>query len=360
MKAKRRLLLVASAVALAVSVRLLFSLRHVQLYKVTVLPTSGWSMAINDRGQVAMVIRPARKSHLFLWDRDSGMKDLGPMHVENFDINNAGQIAGTITDPYDNSQAFFWDPNDGKRMLGTFGGNESSALALNNNGQVVGFSNSSNGRRQPFIWDKANRMRTLTPDERQRGGAKAINDAGQVIGGIGTEIGDAPPSWSACYWDSTDPLATPVMAGLSSDHYPPSGFDINNNGDVLATQRRRPKRGPWLCLWRKDAKLKWLLRLDYVDLIAFNDANQVLYTEYHDSPLARLSRKYFQSHTMHCLWDPKHGKIQLDSQVPSDVGKLCGVVDINNHGCIVGVIRSANQGRELSVLFEPMPERWGK
>ncbi len=231
-------------------------------------------------------------------------------------------------------------------------------MALNNNGQVVGYSSSTDGRQQPFIWDKTNGMRSLTSHDRQYGGAKAINDAGQVLGAIGTKLGDARPNWSGCYWDSTDPVTRPMLAGRLPDDYPPSGFDINNNGWVLATKRRRPKRESWLCLWRRDAKLKWLLQLDYVDLIAFNDANQVLYTEYRDSPLERVSRKYFPSYTAWRLWDPKHGKIQLDSQVPSNVGKLCGVIDFNNHGCIVGVIRSPNQGREQSVLLEPIPERW--
>ncbi len=93
-KSKRRLLLIAAAVALVLAgLALLFSLRTVQLYKVTVLPASTWLMAINDRGQVAGVAGTTRKPHLFLWDRDNGLKDVGPIYLDNLDINNAGQIA---------------------------------------------------------------------------------------------------------------------------------------------------------------------------------------------------------------------------------------------------------------------------
>ncbi|UCG49271.1 MAG: hypothetical protein JSU94_05700 [Phycisphaerales bacterium] len=361
MKPKRRLLLIASAISLVLAgLALLFSPRHLQLYNVTVLPMSAWDVAINDRGQVVGVAGSTRKPHLLLWDRHNGMKDLGPIYLANPDINNAGQIAGTTKDANGNEQAFFWDPKEGRRLLGTLGGSRSAALALNNHGQVVGYSNSSDGQRQPFIWDKASGMRSLAAHGRQSGEARAINDAGQAIGSIATGLGDATPSWSACYWDSTDPLTTPIVAGLSRDDYPPSRFDINNNGYVLARKRRRPRRRGWFCLWRKDAELKWLGSFDYVDLIAFNDANQVLHSAHHDRLLERLSRTWFPSYTAWWLWDPKGGRIKLDSQIPSSVGKLYGVIDINNHGCIVGMIRAPDRRRELNVLLEPIPERWGK
>jgi probable HAF family extracellular repeat protein len=101
MKPKRQLLLIASAIALAVVGLIAWrSARHEQLYKVTVLPTlGGWKMqptAINDKGQVVGTVEDSSGVfHLFLWDRDKGMKDLGPMDAENLDINNASEIAGS-------------------------------------------------------------------------------------------------------------------------------------------------------------------------------------------------------------------------------------------------------------------------
>ena len=113
MKTKRRLLLLASAAALVlVGLIVLIPRRHVQLYKVTVLPAIGlwrtWPKAINDRGQVAGFadVAVVGRFHLFIWDQDNGMKDLGPMDADDIDINNAGQITGTMTDPNGNKQAF--------------------------------------------------------------------------------------------------------------------------------------------------------------------------------------------------------------------------------------------------------------
>ncbi|TKJ35748.1 MAG: hypothetical protein CEE38_14170 [Planctomycetes bacterium B3_Pla] len=174
MKAKRRLRFLAPAVALVlVGLVVLIPRRHEQLYKVTVLPSLGvWHTrpeAVNDRGQVAGIADVATigRFHLFIWDSDTGMRDLGLSGGGLIYINNAGQIAGTMTDPNGNKQAFFWNPKDGKQMLGTLSGTESFAKALNNRGQVVGFSRRVRGRPEAFIWDKTNGMRSLTPDERQ-------------------------------------------------------------------------------------------------------------------------------------------------------------------------------------------------
>ncbi len=368
MKAKRRLRFLAPAIALVlVGLVVLIPRRHEQLYKVTVLPLlsvrSTLPEAVNDRGQVAGradVAVPDRYD-LFIWDRDNGMQDLGLAEVRDLDINNAGQIAGTMPDPNGSEQAFLWDPEDGKQTLGTLGGTESFARALNNRGQVVGFSHRVKDRPEAFIWDKTGGMRSLTPDERQYEKATAINDAGHVLGDIRTDLGYDRPRWSPCYWDSTDPPATPTVTDLSPEDNPLRGEGINNNGYVLAITRRRRERMHWFCLWHKNAEIKWLFRKpDSARPVAFNDANQVLYSQYHISLLQRLSRKYFPSYKAHCLWDPKRGKVVLDNQVPRKIGKLLSVADLNNQGCIVGVIRSASQGHELAVLLEPIPERWGK
>ncbi len=363
MKAKRRLLFVVSTVALVlVALVMLIPNRHEQLYKVTVLPSLGLRQtlptAINDRGQVVGLADVTGKPRLVLWDWDNGMKDLGPMDVDNFDINNAGQIAGTMTDANGNKQAFFWGPNDGIQLLGTLDGTESFARALNNKGQVVGFSEYIKDQ-QAFIWDKTGGMRKLTPDEKQYTKATAINDAGLVLGEILTGIDT--DQWSPCYWDSTDPATTPTVADISPQDNPLRVEGINNNGHVLARTRRRREGMHWFCLWHRDAELKWLFPVENPwGPVVFNDANQVLYSERHVSPLQRLSKTFFPSYTVHCLRDPKRGKVVLNEQIPRKLGKLMYVTDINSRGCIVGWIRLQGSDQITGVLLEPIPERWGK
>ncbi|MHC4368901.1 MAG: hypothetical protein ACYSW8_14945, partial [Planctomycetota bacterium] len=339
MNAKRRVLLAASAVALVlIGLVVWIPRRHVQVYKVTVLPRLGiWRKhaALNDRGQIAAVryLRFPDRRHMFVRDRDGSMEDLGPMDVETFDFNSAGQIAGTLTDPNGNKQAFFWDPNDGLTMLDTLGGTESFAEALNNRGQVVGYSQRDKNRPQAFVWDKTGGVQSLTPGERQYGRARAINDAGQVLGEMGIEVGEFPlyPILRRYYWDSTDPSAIPPASPNDFN----GGSDINNGGYVLTATDYRPNRKRWVCLWHKDTGMRRLFANGHLYPEVLNDANQVLYSRNKRNPFMRFSRKYFRSYKVHCLWDPKRGNVVLNDQVPRKLGSLTDVIDINNRGCIL-------------------------
>lgn len=354
------LLFIALAVAgLAVYV----SVRHERLYTVTVLPTLGGRAtlpcAINDHGQiVGLAQTPDGKSHIFLWDRVNGMKDLGPTDETELDINNAGQIAGTTQDPNGNRVAFLWDPNDGRQLLGTLGGKTSVAWDLNNHGQVVGFSETADGMLHAFIWDKAHGMRQLGTLGRLGGNAHAINDTGQVIGF--TEMLNADPGSrpQPCFWDSTD--AAEALPLPNSYDYP-GGAGLNNGGYVLGRMFHWEKLRYWTYLWRKDTGHKWLFELEHpVGPRFLNDTNQVLYGEKHYSPFWRFSSKLFPPYSQYYLWDPKRGRISLDVCVSSRTGELLSVKGLNNKGCIIGVIRSKSGAYTQAVLLEPSPERWEK
>jgi probable HAF family extracellular repeat protein len=363
MKAKRRLRIIAPIVALVlVGLVLLISQRPVQLYKVTILPSLGGTVtgpvAVNDLGQVVgAALTSGDRCHLFLWDRENGIQDLGPGF--SIDINNTGQIAGTLIDPNGSKHAFIWDPKHGKQLLGTLGGTESGALALNDRGQVVGFLGPDRVRIEAFIWDKTGGMRKLLPNEQQGSNASAINNAGQILGFTGSHL--SLPSQVPCFWDSTAAgLAPPLKSPVDY----PGGSDLNNGGYVVGTAHNRDKKRTWAFLWRKETGLEgieYLFPLEHsVGHLRFNDANQILYGEKHTSFLERFSKKYFGPYTQFCLWDPKRGKIVLDRQVPREMGKLLHVEDINNKGCIIGTVRSKDLKHQFGVLLEPIPERWVK
>ena len=367
MKSKHRLLLIVSAIAvILIGLVLWHSLRHKQLYKVTILPSLGYRQtlpeAINDHEQVAGIIDLAAGGtiSLFIWDRDNGLRDLGISTVGIAYIDNAGQVAATTTDPNGSKQAFLWDPNDGITMLGTLDGAESFASALNNRGQVVGFSKNIRDQ-QAFIWDKAGGMRNITPKGRPYAMATAINDSGQILGEIWAGYDLNRPKWSPFYWDLNDPNVTLTETDISPKDNPLKLEAINSNGYVLAITRRRSEGMHWVCLWHKETGLKRLFpREDFSGLVAFNDSNQVLYIDRHLGMFRDLTRKYFPHYGTYCLWDPKRGKLVLNNQVPRKFGKLVHVTDINNQGCIVGWVRQERPGRLKGVLLEPIPERWDK
>ncbi len=102
MKKKKFLIITFSAVLLIVAVLLIFSRPHnLGLYKVTVLPSLGrnstYPQSINDKGQIAGFSEVSGGTYnLFIWDKENGIRDLGPVEQRDISINNAGQIAASM------------------------------------------------------------------------------------------------------------------------------------------------------------------------------------------------------------------------------------------------------------------------
>jgi len=112
--------------------------------------------AINNSGQVAgnFISSDGRtpKVHAFITNSDGSIRDLsnpGEKHYtrsEANDINNSGQVAGTLSmGNYRWSQAFITgDDGVGMIKLGTLGHTGSYAVAINDIGQVIGISTYGN------------------------------------------------------------------------------------------------------------------------------------------------------------------------------------------------------------------------
>lgn len=67
-------------------------------------------------------------------------------------INNAGEVAGSLTLPYGRTHAFYYN---GESMLdlGTLGGSSSYAYGINDSGQIVGMSFTAQGTMHAFLYD---------------------------------------------------------------------------------------------------------------------------------------------------------------------------------------------------------------
>lgn len=323
------------------------------LYKVIVLPTlgGGYTMpyAINDRGQVAGVSKLADGSdHLFLWDRDKGMRDLGPVVSDLVHINNAGQIAGTMRDPNDCNRAFLWDPNGGRRMLPTLGGDHAEPWALNNVGQIVGVSDTASGASHAFVWGAVNGIRDLTPASAKPTRPFSINDAGRILvftGGSSLLVSTRQDS-----------------AALSSQPAPfHPAHHINNSGHIVGLSRR-VKGKIDVQLWRPDSGVEKIARLkgSFPGAPQINDAGQVHFWQARRPRLTLFGRKLLFTSPSHYLWDPGRGRVALDRHVPLASGEDLSITNLNNHGCLVGAVQSEKDSRTGGVLLEPIPERWSK
>jgi len=166
---------------------------------------------VNSRGQVAgfslnLVPDPILgvQERTFLWDKDSGMQDLGtlggndagiiggpPVNKGNVEINERGQVVAcsttnTIINPttgLPTIDPFLWDRESGMQDLGTFGGTIGCAVNLNNRGQVVGYSNLPGDQTaHPFLWTKPGLLQDLGTLGGNYGFAIWANEAGEVVG----------------------------------------------------------------------------------------------------------------------------------------------------------------------------------
>jgi probable HAF family extracellular repeat protein len=184
--------------------------RNSKITDLGTLPGGGYessAVSVNSRGQVAGVatnlvpdanslapylsdlwlyVPYGYQTRAFVWNRKSGMQDLGTLgtgtNAQAIAINERGQVIG---DSYTSSApgacnawgqgplttgAFIWDRAHGMVDLGGFGGTCTMAQGLNNAGQVIGQSNvAGDGYARAFLWQNG-----------------SLHDLGGSLGGNGT------------------------------------------------------------------------------------------------------------------------------------------------------------------------------
>jgi probable HAF family extracellular repeat protein len=179
------------------------------------------AVAMNNRGQVVGSSVTAEGSvHAFVWAPGARMmRDLGPGIA--VDINSTGRVVGN-----DDNHVFVWAPREGRRELGTFGGLSASAADLNDRGQIAGtvmVPVESGFQSHAFRWDPRQGVRDLGP-----GTTALINRSGQVAG--------LESDMAGYLWDSRTGR-TPIVA------QPPEGVSgylveitgINDRAQVVGT-----------------------------------------------------------------------------------------------------------------------------
>ncbi len=122
-----------------------------------------------------------------------------------------------------------------------------------------------------------------------------------------------------------------------------------------------------MVLWRSGGLPKVLFPLDceIQHCGPINDANQVLFTEWHHHVLDSVARgRLLPWLVENYLWDPNLGRIALDPQVRTKRGESVELFGLNNSGCIVGRVMGHDWTGRITyirpILLEPIPERWGK
>jgi hypothetical protein len=332
--------------------------RGLKLYTVTVLPSLGGCQtlahSINDRGQVVGVEYFANNDRrLFLWDRQSGIQDLGLMTANPPTINNAGQICATMIDPNGDLQVFLWEPGKDRMMLGTLAGGHSVATTMNNRSQIVGTShNTGGGLEGAFLWDRATGMKALRIPDRRSCWPVSIDDHGRTLA---YSDDGGPTLWRL--FDANGPTSLDVLPPGVSRVY------MNNHGWLAGIDGSSSNQAYlFLCSRRGPLRRLFPVSGDTV-MTRLNDRNQVACTSFAVNRWREwYARLFARRQTIALLgtsylWDPQRGKIPLDRYVPNAECFL--VKDLNNNGCIVGAV-CTKKGQWQAVLLEPISRRWDR
>ncbi len=352
MKKKRFIILLLCAAVLVVGI-LVTILRPKRpiLYRVTYLPSLGGQFtipsSINDHGQITGLSEVKRGNpHLFLWDREKGIQDLGPVINHQVYINNTGQIAATMQDPNGQQRAFFWDPNRGRCILPTLGGKRAEAHGINNHGQVVGGVETASDVLHAFVWDAVNGIRDLTVTSTTNTRAWSINDTGQVI-----------------VFSMGGPRLVNVNEGMTSTSpsMPVRGLIEINNKDFIAGVVRTGPSNFDVGLWHPDSGVTKLFQfnLNSPGSLKMNDVNQIVFIE-GGHAFKVFGRTLFTPAARNYLQDPNLGRISLNGYVSIGGKEEFYLTDINNKGCIIGAVQSKDYSRSRGVLLEPIPEKWNE
>jgi probable HAF family extracellular repeat protein len=154
------------------------------------LPTLGSAVtaavAINNAGRVVInVATAAGEEHPFLWSQQHGMLDVGGLPQEATNgtaINESGRIVGVAIRQPD-ATPFIWSAHQGLRELGALNGPAVGLVSdINDAGQVAGSVSAMPGGRHAFVWSLARGTEDLYAATGMRE-ARAINNRGQVVGG---------------------------------------------------------------------------------------------------------------------------------------------------------------------------------
>jgi probable HAF family extracellular repeat protein len=269
--------------------------------KVTRLGTLGGAttvpVAINNQGQVVgWSDTKSRGEHAFLW-QDEKMRDLGGLggdwaHTEASDINERGQVVGTLWNRATSAQHTFLWQNGKMRDIGDFQIDSRLSEMINDRGQIIA------GRKdQPDVVWQDGKVTPLTLGGRLSA-ARAINNRGQVAGIAQTRQGGG--HWHVFLWQNGKIRDLGTLGGeLTSD---PTA--INERGQIIGQRGATDNEHAFVWQDGKVTDLGTLRRHDRSsEARAINDQGQIVGISALCDPASGPTNR--DCHPRAVLWTPK-------------------------------------------------------
>lgn len=196
----------------------------------------------------------------FIWRQRLGMLSMTKLipgrwveGISPVGINNLGQVVGCATfHGYDGYHAFFWDPKDGMKDLGTLGGKYSCAVDVNDKGQVIGNSDlpgkQGEAPSHAFLWEPGKKMKDLGTIGGKNSYARALNNAGLVVGSSHTLEG----ALHAILWKPGQPITDLGTLGGNTA----AATAINESGVVVGDSTLEGETEQHAFIWREGRKVR--------------------------------------------------------------------------------------------------------
>ena len=165
---------------------------------------------INNAGQAAGTHHSETAG--FRWQAGA-LEILTPLEAiddDAYGINELGEIVGRglLLGPPQSYHAVFWPAPDTVQDLGTLGGDNSEAYDINNDRIIVGGSETATGDTEAFVWHADFGMQTLGTLGGDYSKAFGVNSTGQIVGESETATGVIHATlWSVIY-------ATEIMVDI--------------------------------------------------------------------------------------------------------------------------------------------------
>ena len=191
---------------------------------------------INDAGQYSGVAYDGGHGYTYRFTPGTGVETI-PLYDVTSDMNQAGQMAGFVSDPgTGENRAARYDDVSGLTLLGALGGAWGQSRAINNAGDVVGYAATAANVAHAFRYTDAGGMVDLDSFGFGVDGysvGEGINDQGWVIGAYGANGADPLRPF---FTDGTGMVDLHTLLEPSASGWTLLDVsDINNAGQIVGT-----------------------------------------------------------------------------------------------------------------------------
>lgn len=222
-----------------------------------------WTAGINKHDQIAYIDYQSRRSYLWQEGISNRIGDDNTWGVWAGDINDNGQVVGTLQPQTGDVHSFLWE-NGRMTDITNSGGAGRQAYGINNAGQVTGYKQGSDGLYHAYIWQNGSteELQNLYDGD---GIGYDINYNGSVVG-----FTKKNNNTHACYWNGSeiidlDPIHSESIANAINDNSQIVGHYwivegttrvtrafLWENGTNYQLNNLIPSNSGWVLLWASE------------------------------------------------------------------------------------------------------------